>query len=440
MRNSVLNLNGISNTNNGNSHIAQKNNAKNGANPLGKNGNGVLSRNGSLPNNGIQLFSTVTDNQANNLQITLFETDDVTINLNKDTYKLINKHLKDVPPPSIDLEKPSNGTKINTSKNKGDDVSLNTNTVNLKNIPINDIVSLYLIDATRIPLLDAEEEKRLAEQLYIGKQAKQFLAKKSTNNVDITALDIEGLKKSIEMGQKAKEKLIKANTRLVVSIAQKYANRGLPFCDLIQEGNLGLMRAVEKFDCSQGFRLSTYATWWIKQNMVRALADQSRTIRIPVHINDRLRKLHYISQDFELEHGRQPTLTELATEIELDTHEVAWILQMSRRPLSLEHPIGEEEDTELGDLVPDETFPPPPDVIHRQALKEKLQDILCKLSAREAKIIQLRFGLQNGRTYSRQEIGKKLGLNRERIRQLESSALKRLRHPRYARPLREYLV
>ncbi|MFQ5578480.1 MAG: RNA polymerase sigma factor RpoD/SigA [Anaerolineae bacterium] len=303
----------------------------------------------------------------------------------------------------------------------------------LNNIPVDDIVSLYLAEATRVPLLTLAEEIQFAKLAEDGERARQRLAH---DRVDRQME--QPLQTAVKIGRAAREHLIKANTRLVVSIAQKYMGRGLPFCDLIQEGNLGLIKAVEKFDYRHGFKFSTYATWWIRQNVVRALADQARTIRMPVHINEQLRKLYKLSREFETTHGRKPTLSELANQMGLDPAEVEWAIRMNRRPLSLEHPIATGEREELGEFIQDDTAPPPYEVVQRQSLQETLQDVLCTLNSREAKIIQLRFGLQNGHSHTRQEIGRKFGLNRERIRQLESQALRRLRHPRRSRPLRDF--
>ncbi|MEK7326294.1 MAG: RNA polymerase sigma factor RpoD, partial [Chloroflexota bacterium] len=244
----------------------------------------------------------------------------------------------------------------------------------------------------------------------------------------------------IEDGKTAREHLIKANTRLVVSIAKKYMNRGVPFLDLIQEGNLGLMKAVEKFDYRRGFRFSTYATWWIRQTITRAIADQGRTIRVPVHMSDRIRRLYKVARELEQSLGRKPTPEEIAHELDVEPRKVQWMLKVSWQPLSLEQPVGEDEDDELGSFVEDDNALSPVQSAQQNLLRETVEEVLGTLPPREARILRLRFGLQNGRAYTLEEVGQKFGLTRERIRQIEGRALRRLRHPRRSRQLRDYLT
>jgi RNA polymerase primary sigma factor len=243
----------------------------------------------------------------------------------------------------------------------------------------------------------------------------------------------------VQDGIKAREHLLKANTRLVVSIAKRYVGHGVPFLDLIQEGNLGLIKAVEKYNVHKGFRFSTYATWWIRQTVTRAIADQARTIRVPVHMNDRIRKTFKATHSLEQRLGRLPTIEELASELDLDRQKVQWILQVSWLPLSLETPIGDEEDAELGMFIEDELTPTPIQFVHQSMLKEKIDEVLETIPAREARILRLRFGLDTGVPDTLEQVGDKFGLTRERIRQIEGKALRRLRHPRRARQLKEYL-
>ena len=304
----------------------------------------------------------------------------------------------------------------------------------LSGIASDDTVGLYLKEMARVPLLKNDEEVRLAKALEAGRRAQEILCNNGSD-----PLKRHELERQIAEGQAAREHLIKANTRLVVSIAKKYMGRGVPFLDLIQEGNLGLMKAVEKFDYSRGYRFSTYATWWIRQTITRAIADQGRTIRVPVHMSDRIRRLYNTARTLEQEQGRRPTPEELADELELEPRKVQWMLRVSWRPLSLEQPVGEEEDSELGSFIEDDAAPVPTQSAYRYMLGEKIEEMLATLSPREARILRLRFGLLNGRSHTLEEVGRKFGLTRERIRQIEGKALRRLRHPRRSRQLRDYL-
>jgi RNA polymerase primary sigma factor len=295
-----------------------------------------------------------------------------------------------------------------------------------------DTVGLYLKEMARVPLLNTEEEINLAMRLETGLAAEKKLKRNPTS-----ARAVEW-QCQIEDGINAREHLIKANTRLVVSIAKKYMCRGVPFLDLIQEGNLGLMKAVEKFDFRRGFRFSTYATWWIRQTITRAIADQGRTIRVPVHMSDRIRRLYRTARQLEQELGRKPTPEEIANEMEIEPRKVQW-MRVSWQPLSLEHPVGEDEDSELGNFIENDSAPTPAQSAYDNLLRDKIEEVLATLTPREARILRLRFGLQNGRSYTLEEVGQKFGLTRERIRQIEGRALRRLRHPRRSRQLRDYM-
>ncbi len=304
----------------------------------------------------------------------------------------------------------------------------------LARISSDDTVGLYLKEMARVPLLTIEEEVRLAIALEAARGAQDIL---SNNGSDPEKR--RELQQQIEEGLAAREHLIKANTRLVVSIAKKYNGRGVPFLDLIQEGNLGLMKAVEKFDYTRGYRFSTYATWWIRQTITRAIADQGRTIRVPVHMSDRIRRLYNTTRQLEQEYGRRPTPEEIAVELDMEPRKVQWMLRVSWRPLSLERPVGEDEDSELGSFIEDDATPTPTQSAYQSLLGERVEEMLVTLSPREARILRLRFGLLNGRSYTLEEVGQKFGLTRERIRQIEGKALRRLRHPRRSRQLRDYL-
>ena len=309
--------------------------------------------------------------------------------------------------------------------------------VDLTRIPSDDTVGLYLKEMSRVPLLGVEEELDLAKRIEHGKDARRDL---SGLNGSSNAGHWMELENCVSDGQQAREHLIKANTRLVVSIAKRYIGRGVPFLDLIQEGNLGLMKAVEKYEYQRGFRFSTYATWWIRQTITRAIADQGRTIRVPVHMVDRIRQLYRTTHEMEQRLGRVPTTGELAEEIGINTSKVEWMMRVSWLPLSLESPINDdEEDSELGMFIEDQVTPTPIQSTYANLLRDKVQDVLETLPPREARILRLRFGLDNGRAYTLEEVGQKFGLTRERIRQIESKALRRLRHPRRARQLKDYL-
>jgi RNA polymerase primary sigma factor len=307
--------------------------------------------------------------------------------------------------------------------------------LDLSGISSDDSIGLYLKEMARVPLLSTQEEIRLAKLLERGQAAQRRLSKDGHAPEEQRRLE-----RVVDEGKAAREHLIKANTRLVVSIAKKYMGRGVPFLDLIQEGNLGLMKAVEKFDYTRGYRFSTYATWLIRQTITRAIADQGRTIRVPVHMSDRIRRLYKTARRLEQEQGRKPTPEEIAEELELEPRKVRWMLKVSWRPLSLEKPVGEEEDSELGSFIEDDNAPTPTQSAYEHLLKEKMEEILATLTPREARILRLRFGMQDGRTYTLEEVGQKFGLTRERIRQIEGKALRRLRHPRRSRQLKEYLT
>jgi RNA polymerase primary sigma factor len=314
----------------------------------------------------------------------------------------------------------------------------------LARISIDDTVGLYLKEMARVPLLTLQEEVSLAVRIERGNSARKTLERGNAHHRgNGTArrvrrqAELEGI---AEDGRQAREHLIKANTRLVVSIAKRYMGRGVPFLDLIQEGNLGLMKAVEKFDYHRGYRFSTYATWWIRQTISRAIADQSRTIRVPVHMTDRIRRLYRTAHELEQQMGRKATSEEIGRAMGIETSKVEWMLKVSWRPISLENPVGEEEDEELITFVEDHSTPTPSDSAFTRLLREKVEEVLQTLSPREARVLRLRFGLSGERAYTLEEVGQKFGLTRERIRQIEGRALRRLRHPRRARQLRDYLA
>jgi len=308
--------------------------------------------------------------------------------------------------------------------------------VELDQVKSDDTVGLYLKEMSRVPLLSLEEEQFLAKRIEAGRAARIELAKSEYN---LSPARQDELRLLVRDGEQAWEHLVKANTRLVVSVAKKYMGRGVPFLDLIQEGNLGLMKAVEKFDYTRGFRFSTYATWWIRQSITRSIADQGRTIRIPVHMIDRIRELYKVSHSLEQKLGRKPFVREIAREMHVDVRKAQWMMRVSWLPLSLETPVGDEEDSELGMFVEDEETPSPIEATYKSVLRDKIDEVLNTLSPREARILRLRFGLDSGRAFTLEEVGEKFGLTRERIRQIEGKALRQLRHPHKAKELKDFL-
>jgi RNA polymerase primary sigma factor len=300
--------------------------------------------------------------------------------------------------------------------------------------PTNDPVRMYLKEIGKVPLLTAEQEVILAKAIEEGEAATAELGKTPARTARIRELQ------RVERGgQLAKKKLIEANLRLVVSIARRYVGRGMLLLDLIQEGNLGLIRAVEKFDYTKGFKFSTYATWWIRQAITRAIADQARTIRIPVHMVETINKLIRIQRQLLQDLGREPTPEEIGREMEFSPEKVREILKVSQEPVSLETPIGEEEDSHLGDFIEDSDAVVPVDAASFILLQEQLDSVLHTLSEREKKVIQLRFGLTDGHPRTLEEVGREFGVTRERIRQIESKTLSKLRHPSRSQKLRDYL-
>ncbi|MEE1318879.1 MAG: RNA polymerase sigma factor RpoD [Ruminococcus sp.] len=294
---------------------------------------------------------------------------------------------------------------LNFSEDKDDDSSV---AAPEQGVTIDDPVKVYLKEIGRVPLLTSEEEIELAIRISEG--------------------DV-----------KAKQRLSEANLRLVVSIAKRYLGRGMQFLDLIQEGNLGLIKAVEKFDYTKGFKFSTYATWWIRQAITRAIADQARTIRIPVHMVETINKVKKVQSQLLHQNGHEPSADEIAAEIDMPVDKVREIMRVAQEPVSLETPIGEEEDSHLGDFIPDNEAPAPADAASHTMLREQLSDVLSTLTPREEKVLRLRFGLEDGRSRTLEEVGKEFNVTRERIRQIEAKALRKLRHPSRSRKLKDYL-
>ncbi|MCL5961715.1 MAG: RNA polymerase sigma factor RpoD [Chloroflexi bacterium] len=298
-----------------------------------------------------------------------------------------------------------------------------------------DPVRMYLREIGITSLLSASEEVELAKAMERGKEAREILRTGSFDSPETRA----SLEREVCEGEAARHHLIQANLRLVVSIAKKYMGRGLSFLDLIQEGNIGLMKAAEKFDYSRGYKFSTYATWWIRQAITRAISDQARTIRLPVHVGETINRLKKASLRLQQDLERDPTTEDLAREMGMPAEKIRRVIEASKHPISLEAPVGQEGDSLLGDFIEDERIITPIDAASQQLLKEQISDVLQKLAPRERRIIQLRFGLEDGRYRTLEEVGHEFGITRERIRQIEAKVLRKLRHPRFGKKLRGYL-
>jgi RNA polymerase primary sigma factor len=300
-----------------------------------------------------------------------------------------------------------------------------------------DVVGLYLKEAGRVPLLTADEEVALAKRMEAGKLANEQLHVYRDSLSPEVILELEEL---AEDGEAAQEYLVRANSRLVISVAKKYIGRGVQFLDLIQEGNIGLIRAARKFEYQRGHKFSTYATWWIRQAVSRAVADQGRTIRVPVHMGDQINRLRRVSTQLTQELGREPTTDELADTLETTPDKIRNLIEISRRPISLETPIEEDADSEFGDFIEDKSSPAPTEIVTHNLLREHLQQVLGRLPEREAHILELRYGLLDGETHTLEEVGQQIGVTRERVRQLEAQALNRLRHSSAHQLLQDYLL
>ena len=304
----------------------------------------------------------------------------------------------------------------------------------LKHIDTDDTIGLYLKEVSRVPLLTAEEEVDLSQRIERGRMAREELA-----DTRVNAKRKSELLTLIEDGWAAREHLVTANSRLVISVAKKYMGRGVPFLDLIQEGNIGLIRATKKFDYRRGHKFSTYATWWIRQAVTRAIADQGRTIRVPVHMGDQINKLLRTQHQLTQKLGRDPSIDELAVSLDVHPKKVENMIKVSRRPLSLETPTDNEDDSVLGDFIEENEIPAPDETATYNLLKEHLEMVMDSLPPREVRILQLRYGLLDGQAYTLEEVGRKMGVTRERVRQIVAQALSRLRHPTIKRKLRDYL-
>ena len=377
-------------------------------------------------------------------------------------YQEINDFFKDMP---LDAEKMElvleyldhNGIDVLRISDEDDDdeiILLEDDDVEVEKIDLSvpdgvsveDPVRMYLKEIGKVPLLTADEEIELAQKMEAGAVATEKiqilterLAEEDCENPEELQEELLLLQKDVDLGGEAKKRLAEANLRLVVSIAKRYVGRGMLFLDLIQEGNLGLIKAVEKFDYRKGYKFSTYATWWIRQAITRAIADQARTIRIPVHMVETINKLIRVSRQLLQELGREPSPEEIAEEMKLPVERVREILKISQEPVSLETPIGEEEDSHLGDFIKDDNVPVPADAAAFTLLKEQLEEVLGTLTEREQKVLILRFGLEDGRARTLEEVGKEFNVTRERIRQIEAKALRKLRHPSRSRKLKDYL-
>ena len=368
------------------------------------------------------------------------------LNLDPEKFEMVIDYLEQN---GIDVLKISNDDDVDDDIILDDEDEVEVEKIDLsvpEGVSVEDPVRMYLKEIGKVPLLSADEEIELAQNMEDGAVATEKInvlkgrldGASEEEKAEIKA-EIKTLQRDVDKGADAKKRLAEANLRLVVSIAKRYVGRGMLFLDLIQEGNLGLIKAVEKFDYKKGYKFSTYATWWIRQAITRAIADQARTIRIPVHMVETINKLIRVSRQLLQELGREPTPEEIAEEMDMPVDRVREILKISQEPVSLETPIGEEEDSHLGDFIQDDNVPVPADAAAFTLLKEQLVEVLSTLTDREQKVLRLRFGLDDGRARTLEEVGKEFNVTRERIRQIEAKALRKLRHPSRSRKLKDYL-
>ena len=368
------------------------------------------------------------------------------LNLDPEKFEMVIDYLEQN---GIDVLKISNDDDVDDDIILDDEDEVEVEKIDLsvpEGVSVEDPVRMYLKEIGKVPLLSADEEIELAQNMEDGAVAtekinvlKGRLDGASEEEEAEIKEEIKTLQRDVDKGADAKKRLAEANLRLVVSIAKRYVGRGMLFLDLIQEGNLGLIKAVEKFDYKKGYKFSTYATWWIRQAITRAIADQARTIRIPVHMVETINKLIRVSRQLLQELGREPSPEEIAKEMNMPVERVREILKISQEPVSLETPIGEEEDSHLGDFIKDDNVPVPADAAAFTLLKEQLEEVLGTLTEREQKVLTLRFGLEDGRARTLEEVGKEFNVTRERIRQIEAKALRKLRHPSRSRKLKDYL-
>ena len=368
------------------------------------------------------------------------------LNLDPEKFEMVIDYLEQN---GIDVLKISNDDDVDDDIILDDEDEVEVEKIDLsvpEGVSVEDPVRMYLKEIGKVPLLSADEEIELAQNMEDGAVAtekinvlKGRLDGASEEEKAEIKEEIKTLQRNVDKGADAKKRLAEANLRLVVSIAKRYVGRGMLFLDLIQEGNLGLIKAVEKFDYKKGYKFSTYATWWIRQAITRAIADQARTIRIPVHMVEAINKLIRVSRQLLQELGREPSPEEIAKEMNMPVERVREILKISQEPVSLETPIGEEEDSHLGDFIKDDNVPVPADAAAFTLLKEQLEEVLGTLTEREQKVLTLRFGLEDGRARTLEEVGKEFNVTRERIRQIEAKALRKLRHPSRSRKLKDYL-
>lgn len=368
------------------------------------------------------------------------------LNLDPEKFEMVIDYLEQN---GIDVLKISNDDDVDDDIILDDEDEVEVEKIDLsvpEGVSVEDPVRMYLKEIGKVPLLSADEEIELAQNMEDGAVAtekinvlKGHLDGASEEEKAEIKQEIKTLQRDVDKGADAKKRLAEANLRLVVSIAKRYVGRGMLFLDLIQEGNLGLIKAVEKFDYKKGYKFSTYATWWIRQAITRAIADQARTIRIPVHMVETINKLIRVSRQLLQELGREPSPEEIAKEMNMPVERVREILKISQEPVSLETPIGEEEDSHLGDFIKDDNVPVPADAAAFTLLKEQLEEVLGTLTEREQKVLTLRFGLEDGRARTLEEVGKEFNVTRERIRQIEAKALRKLRHPSRSRKLKDYL-